>query len=117
MSNIALKYSSINDSNSYRNMSGSKWAVVGVAAGVVGVAALSGVALAYFINKEEEDFRQRTMGGKEHISSRPITTEVQIPQNQAGIVIGRGGQTIREIQSKSNTRIHFKDELATEDFR
>ena len=55
--------------------------------------------------------------GQQHVSSRPITLEVRIPQDQAGIVIGRGGQTIKEIQSRSNTRIHFKDELATNDYR
>ena len=55
--------------------------------------------------------------GQQHVSSRPMTIEVRIPQDQAGIVIGRGGQTIKEIQSRSNTRIHFKDELSTKDFR
>lgn len=95
---------------------GNKWAAIGVAASVVGVAALGGVAMAYFMAKEEEEFRQRTMGAP-HVSSRPVTTELQIPHDQAGIVIGRGGQTIREIQSRTNTRIHFKDELETEEFR
>ena len=34
-----------------------------------------------------------------------------------GLIIGRGGDNIKEIQKKTNTRIHFKDELATEEFR
>ena len=89
----------------------SKWATVGVAAGaIVGVAALGG-AWAYFSFKDEEDFKRN------HVSSRPISIDVQIAQQHAGIVIGRGGQTIKEIQSKSSTKINFKDELATEKFR
>ena len=99
------------------NMPDSKWGAVGVAAGVVGVAALGGAAaMAYFMMKEDEDFRARTIG-QAHVSSRPITLEVRIPQNHAGLVIGRGGQNIKEIQTRSNTRIHFKDELATEEYR
>ena len=62
-------------------MSSNKWAAVGVAASVVGVAALSGAAaIAYFMMKEDDDFRSRTMG-QVHVSSRPITLEVRIPQN------------------------------------
>ena len=42
------------------NMSNNKWAAVGVAASVVGVAALGGAAaMAYFMLKEDEDFRSR----------------------------------------------------------
>ena len=41
-------------------MSNNKWAAVGVAASVVGVAALGGAAaMAYFMLKEDEDFRSR----------------------------------------------------------
>ena len=41
-------------------MSNNKWATVGVAASVVGVAALGGAAaMAYFMLKEDEDFRSR----------------------------------------------------------
>ena len=66
------------------NMSNSKW----VAASVVGVAALGGAAaMTYFMLKEDEDFRARTIG-QPHVSSRPITLEVRIPQNHAGLVIG-----------------------------
>lgn len=96
-------------------MSNGKWAAVGVAASVVGVAALGGAAMAYFMMKEEEDYRVRTMG--KHVSSRPVTITVQIPEDQAGVVIGRNGSTIKEVQSRSNTRIHFKDECATEEYR
>ena len=58
----------------------------------------------------------RTMGNQ-HVSSRPISIDVQVAQDQAGLVIGRGGQTIKEIEKRSNTRIHFKDELSTKEFR
>ena len=87
---------------------GNKWAVVGVAASVVGVAAIGGAAMAYFLMKEEEDFRKNTLGTQLHVSSRPATIEIQIPQDQAGIVIGRGGRTIKEIQAQTDTKIHFK---------
>ena len=93
-------------------MPSSKWATVGVAAGaVVGVAALGG-ACAYFLLKEEESEHLN-----HHVSSRPISVDIQIAQKHAGLVIGRGGQTIKEIQSKSSTKMNFKDELATEDYR
>ena len=98
-------------------MSGNKWAVVGVAASVVGVAAIGGAAMAYFLMKEEEDFRKNTLGTQLHVSSRPATIEIQIPQDQAGIVIGRGGRTIKEIQAQTDTKIHFKDEKATNENR
>jgi len=86
---------------------------VGVTAGVVGVAALGGVC-AYLLLKEDElEFSSRN----QHISSRPMTIQVQIPVEQVGLVIGRGGENIKEIQKKTNTRIHMKDELATDTIR
>ena len=47
---------------------------------------------------------------------RPISSTIRIPRNQRGVVIGRGGQRTREIQNRTNTRIHFKDELSTEEY-
>jgi polyribonucleotide nucleotidyltransferase len=35
--------------------------------------------------------------------------EVEVPKECVGMVIGRGGVVIKEIQEKSNTRITFKD--------
>jgi predicted RNA-binding protein YlqC (UPF0109 family) len=80
-----------------------KWAAAGVAAGVVGVAALGG-ACAYFLLKEDDEFKFKSG----HTSSRPMTIEVRIPHGHVGVVIGRGGQTIKEIQITSNTRINFR---------
>ena len=45
-----------------------------------------------------------------HTTSRPVTIEVRIPADQVGFIIGRGGETIREIQKKTQTRIEFKDD-------
>ena len=50
---------------------------VGVAAGVVGVAALGG-ALAYLMYKEDEFKRHNPR----HVSSRPMNITVQIPVDQ-----------------------------------
>ena len=54
---------------------------VGVAAGVVGVAALGG-ALAYLMYKENE-FERHTR----HVSSRPMNITVQIPVDQGNFNI------------------------------
>ena len=53
---------------------------VGVAAGVVGVAALGG-ALAYLMYKENE-FERHTR----HVSSRPMNITVQIPVDQGNLI-------------------------------
>ena len=93
-----------------------KWAVMGVAAaGLVGVAAIGGTCI-YLLSKEEEEF-QRNSKTAPHSSSRPVHIHVQVPTDHVGKVIGRGGRHLKEIEVKTNTRIHFKDEPATEDFR
>lgn len=84
--------------------SAQKWAIVGVAAGVVGVAAIS-----YLIYKEEEEKERRKV-----VASRPTTIEVQIPKMHMKTVIGRRGQNINDIRNKTHTRIFFKDELETD---
>jgi predicted PilT family ATPase len=43
-------------------------------------------------------------------TSRPAFIEVKIPKECVGIVIGRGGSSIKDIQEKTDTKIHFKDE-------
>ncbi|CAH0388599.1 unnamed protein product [Bemisia tabaci] len=68
------------------------------------------VSLAYAVyiltqQKDEEDepkLRVKT--------SRNVTIEVRVPKESIGIVIGRGGSTIKSIQQKSETRINFKDD-------
>ena len=57
-----------------------------------------------FFSQEAEE-KRRT-----HAASRPVKIEVVIPANQAGIVIGRRGENIQEIQRKTQCKINFKDE-------
>lgn len=51
------------------------------------------------------------------VTARQVVLQVQIPRDSVGIVIGRQGCNIREIQAKTDTRINFLDELETEDYR
>lgn len=85
---------------------GKKCAIVGVAAGLVGVAAVS--YLVYKENEEKENIRV--------VASRPTTIEMQIPKAQMRTVIGRGGQNINEIRGRTHTKIFFKDEQETEQY-
>ena len=98
-------------------MSSSKWGVMGVAAaaGIVGVAAIGAGTCIYLLSKEDEEFKNTTKAP--HSSSRPVHIHVQVPTDHVGKVIGRGGRNLKEIEVKTNTRIHFKDELETDDFR
>lgn len=50
-------------------------------------------------------------------TSRSTVIEVKIPKESVGIVIGRGGNTIKEIQSKSDTKINFKEEKVTDEYK
>ena len=85
------------------------------AAGLVGVAAIGGTCI-YFMFKEEEQFQSNSKMAA-HLSSRPVHIHVQVPTDCAGKVIGRGGCRVKEVEAKTNTRMHFKDELGTEEFR
>lgn len=77
-----------------------KWAF---AAGL-GVAVAGGVvAAALYLHYSDDD-------QLESATSRPVAIDVRIPVKHKGIVIGRGGANVREIQDKTRTRIHFKDE-------
>lgn len=42
-------------------------------------------------------------------TSRMKTIEMKIPNSVVGVVIGRAGSNIKEIQEKTDTRINFKD--------
>ena len=96
-------------------MMSNKWTVLGVAAaGIVGVAAIGGTCV-YLLSKEERDFKART--ALSHSSSRPIQIHVQVPVDHVGGVIGRGGRNLKEIEGKTSTRIHFKDELESDTLR
>ncbi len=82
-----------------------KW--MGVAAGVVGVAAVGG-ACAYILLKDDDFLKSRSKPSHNHKSSRPLTIDVRIPQDQAGVIIGKGGSNVREIEEKTDTKINFK---------
>ena len=79
-----------------------------MAAAVGGVAA-AGLA-AYLVLKDDSE-------GIPHTSSRPVSIDVSIPKEHIAHVIGKRGDTIKEIQRKTNTRINFKDELETDTLR
>jgi len=85
--------------------------LLGVGVAAAAAAALGGAAAAYLLLKEDES---RSSG---HVSSRPSAVDVRIRREDAGLVIGRGGENIREIQRRTNTRIHFRDERETETHR
>ena len=85
----------------------------------------------YLLLRKEEDWEGKVQGG---VTSRQVAIDVKIPRDMVGIVIGRQGSNIRsgrgcdiscicrefvsrEIQAKTETRIHFRDELETEEFR
>jgi len=92
------------------NKSSLKHLIVGGAA--VAAIIASGACL-YLLLKEDEEFSH---DGRK-ISSRQVAIEVKIPKDMAGVVIGRQGSNIKEIQAKTETRINFKDELETEDYK
>jgi len=82
---------------------------------VLGIAltGVTGVFLYLLLKKDEEEDYELSKG----VSSRQVALDVRIPKDSVGIVIGRQGSNIREIQSKTDTRINFKDELETDGYR
>jgi len=78
----------------------------------IALTGVTGVCLYLLLKKDEEWSDERT-----HVTSRHVVLEVQIPKDSVGIVIGRQGANIKEIQAKTETRINFKDELETEEYR
>ena len=88
---------------------------VGVAAAVGGAAAAAFAA--YLVLKEDEGGTVNACEDISHTSSRPVSIDVNIHKKHIAHVIGKGGDTIKEIQHKTNTRIHFKDELETDIYR
>jgi len=73
----------------------------------------TGVCL-YLLLRKEDDWEDEVQGG---VTSRQVAIDVKIPKDSVGIVIGRQGSNIREIQAKTDTRINFKDELESDEFR
>jgi len=85
-----------------------------VLVGGLAVASISGVCL-YLLLRREEDWQARRQGGLS--SSKQVVIDVKIPKESVGVVIGREGSNIKEIQARTDTRINFKDELETETHR
>lgn len=56
--------------------------------------------------QEEDDLHDTLQDVK---TSRMKTIEMKIPNSVVGVVIGRAGSNIKEIQEKTDTRINFKD--------
>ncbi|KAK9505538.1 hypothetical protein O3M35_009566 [Rhynocoris fuscipes] len=65
----------------------------------------------YFYHRKEKDLDDYSCD-KEFWS-----LEVKIPNQSISLVIGRGGENIRNIQAKTNTRINFKTAEADQDYR
>ena len=82
----------------------------GVVVGGLAAAGITGVCLYLLLKREEEWKLQRQRGVS---SSKQVVIDVKIPKESVGVVIGREGSNIREIQAKTDTRINFKDELET----
>lgn len=79
---------------------------------------VSGISAAYLLylllRKDDDDLDVHMQRIR---TSRPTFIEVKIPKECVGVVIGRGGSSIRDIEEKTNTRIIFKDELETDAYR
>ena len=79
--------------------------------GGLAAAGVTGVCLYLLLRREEEWRVERQRGSVS--SSKQVVLDVKIPKESVGLVIGREGSNIREIQAKTDTRINFKDELET----
>jgi len=79
----------------------------------IALTGVTGVCLYLLLRKDEEWSNENSS----HITSRHVVLEVKIPKDGVGLVIGRQGANIREIQAKTETRINFRDELETEEYR
>lgn len=72
-------------------------------------------SLVYLLyHKDEEKETEECLKLK---TSRSTVIEVKIPKESIGIVIGRGGNNIKEIQAISDTKINFKDEKVTDEYK
>ncbi|KAL3854394.1 hypothetical protein ACJMK2_013665 [Sinanodonta woodiana] len=71
--------------------------------------------LLYWLLKSDEEEESKEGKGKKIITSRHTLIELKIPRKLAGVVIGRQGQKIKELQETSGARINFKDDNGKED--
>jgi len=93
-------------------MSSSK-SIFGPALLGVALTGATGAFLYLLLKKDEEEYYETSKS----VSSRQVALEVRIPKDSVGVVIGRQGANIRDIQAKTDTRINFKDELETDTHR
>ena len=70
----------------------------------VGVAAVGG-AIVYALTRDDD-----SKSNSSSSSSKQTTISLKVDADNAGLVIGRRGENIKEIQRKTNTRINFQDE-------
>ena len=75
----------------------------------VGVAAVGG-AIVYALTRDDDNNPNSSS------SSKPTTISLKVDADNAGLVIGRKGENIKEIQRKTNTRINFQDERTYSSF-
>lgn len=65
-------------------------------------------SLVYLLLRQEEGFK----GYFFLKPSKNVILEVKIPKESLGIVMGRNGNTIKEIESQSNVKIYIKEEYS-----
>ncbi|XP_054268565.1 tudor and KH domain-containing protein homolog [Macrosteles quadrilineatus] len=68
----------------------------------------------YLLHKKEDEDLQDTL--QDVRTSRVKVIEMKIPKSVVGVVIGRGGSNVKDIQEKTDTRIYFKD-MEDDEFR
>ncbi|PSN39206.1 Tudor and KH domain-containing protein [Blattella germanica] len=73
---------------------------------------VSAAYLLYLYFKKDEDFMDSSL--QRITTSRQVAIEVKIPRDCLGVVIGRGGGSIKSIQEKTHTKINFKDQFDNE---
>lgn len=65
-----------------------------------------------FVCQEDDDLEEALQSVK---SSRLSNVEIKIPKANVGVIIGRAGSTIRDIQEQSNAKINFKGKVTLND--
>ena len=86
---------------------------------VLGVIAAGAVCVVggglYLLNRNEDNYSLEP--GRNITTSKQVNIDVKIPKEFVGVVIGRQGSNIREIQARTETKINFRDELETDSHR
>ena len=77
-----------------------------IALGLVGA-----IGTGLYLLHRDGDSYELEQPGRSITTSKQVTIDVKIPEKMAGVVIGRGGSNLREIQTRTETKINFRDEL------